>query len=76
MELGKAAQLCVFILGTPYLYLGVLSVGLSMGVWYTDSSLAKSLYCTHMDPGFQGSDFCVQLGVVSFNMRFSPLDPC
>ncbi len=37
-EPGIAAQLCVFILGTPYLYLSVLSMCLGMGVRYTYSS--------------------------------------
>ncbi len=37
-EPGKAAQLCVFCLGYGYLYLGVLSMCLGMGVRYTYSS--------------------------------------
>ena len=41
-ELGKAAQLCVFILGTGYLYLGVLKrvFGYRCAV-YTYSSLSR-----------------------------------
>ena len=38
-ESGKATQLCVYILGTQYLYLRVLSMCLGMGVWYTYSSM-------------------------------------
>ena len=34
VEPGKAAQLCVFILGMRYFYLGVLSLCLGMGVPY------------------------------------------
>ncbi len=50
VEPGEVAQLCVFILGMPYLYLGVLSVCLGMGVWYMYSSLVLLSGCTFCPP--------------------------
>ena len=39
VELGEAAQMCVFILGMQYLYLGVLMPVFRVGMQFTYSSI-------------------------------------